>query len=253
MPEVPERERRKTVRNCLVHWSRCAVELLRLPRLSGRDVESLFEHVGMEHLESARSLHRGVIVVTAHFGNFDLLACAEALRGIVLHVVTRTQHVRGVHKYWMQIRSDKGVHFLPEKNVIFKLNKLLRHDQVVALMIDQHMPAGRGIPVPFFGRPASTTHAPALLAMTTGAPVLPVLVERLPGGKHRVVVDPPIVFEKTKDREADVRLLTERLNRWLEERIRARPDQWLWIHRRWKLLPEALGTQGCVSSPGGLE
>lgn len=234
-PGMSGSERRRIARRCFVHLARCAVEFLRLPGLTREKAERLVEHAGGEHLERALGEGRGVIVATAHFGNFDLMACAEALRGVPLHVVTREQHVRGINRTWMRVRARCGVKFIPVKDAAWRIHRLLRAGQVVALVIDQHMPPGRGLEVPFFGRPASTTHAPALLAHTTGAPVLPVTAERLPGGRHRVVIEPPRRADKDADRAAEVLRITTDLNRWLEDRIRQKPDHWLWIHRRWKV------------------
>lgn len=235
LDDLSSTELRRLVRATFIQTSRCAVEFLRLPGLDRRRSEALVEHEGLEHLERARALGRGVIVATAHFGNFDLMAGVEALRGVPLHVVTRTQHVASINRFWMRVRAQTGLRFVPDRNAAFRIRRLLRDNQVVALAIDQHMPPSRGIPVPFFGRPASTTHAPALLSLTTGAPILPVSIERLPAGRHRVLIEPPLETAATGNRNEDVLQMTLALNRWLEGRIRARPDHWLWIHRRWKL------------------
>jgi Kdo2-lipid IVA lauroyltransferase/acyltransferase len=94
---------------------------------------------------------------------------------------------------------------------------------------------GRGILVLFFGRPASTMHAPAILAWSTGAPILPVSIRRLEGGRHRVDFDLPVELDRDANREEEIVRVTTRINQWLEGKIRAEPSQWLWIHRRWKI------------------
>jgi KDO2-lipid IV(A) lauroyltransferase len=150
-------------------------------------------------------------------------------------VVTREQHSRAMNRFWMGVRARFGMGFVAVRDAALTIHRLLRRGRAVAMVIDQHMPPGRGLVVPFFGRPASTTHAPALLAYTTRAPIVPVSVERLPGGRHRVRLDPPLVADRDRGREEEVLRLTRTLNQWLEDRIRERPDQWLWIHRRWKV------------------
>lgn len=234
-PEKSGKERRRIARSCFVHLSRSAVEFLRLPGLDRRKVEQLLEHVGREHYRQAVEPGRGVIVVTAHFGNFDLLACTQAIRGVPLHILTREQHLGGFNRYWMSVRARLGVGLLPVRDSAMRIHRLLKRGQVVAMVIDQHVPASRGVVVPFFGRPASTVHAPALLSWTTGAPLLPVTIERLPGGRHRVTFEPPISVDRSCRRDEQVLRVTRQLNRWLEDRIRSRPDHWLWIHRRWKV------------------
>ena len=234
-PDWPSQKRAQVLRASFINLGQTAMEFLRIPRLSHTQADELITHVGWEHYEAALAHGRGVIVVTAHFGNFDLLACAEALRGVPLHVVTRKQHMSGVNRFWMETRSRCGLGFIPDKRAAFQILKLLRAGQVVALVIDQHMPPGKGIPVPFFGVEASTTQAPAVLSLTTGAPILKATIERLPNGRHRVLIEPPLSHPGTGNRADDVFQLTLRLNQWLEDRVTARPDHWLWIHRRWKL------------------
>jgi KDO2-lipid IV(A) lauroyltransferase len=234
-PEKSEKERRKIARGCFVHLARSAVEFLRLPGLNRRKVDGLLEHTGWEHYEQALEKGRGAIVVTAHFGNFDLLACAQAVRGVPLHILTREQHVGGFNRYWMSVRAKLGVGLLPVKKSAIRIHRLLKDKQVVAMVIDQHAPQGRGVVVPFFNHPASTVHAPALLATTAKVPLLPATIERLPGGRHRVTLEPPVKIDETQPRDAEVLRVTRELNRWLENKIRARPDHWLWIHRRWKV------------------
>ncbi|HUU00319.1 MAG TPA: lysophospholipid acyltransferase family protein [Myxococcota bacterium] len=234
-PDKRRPERRRIARKCFMHLGRSAVEFLRLSGFSRDKVAKLVEHRGWENLENALAAGKGVIVATAHLGNFDLMACAEALRGVPLHVVTRRQHAANVDSYWMSARAGCGVGLLADKGSAFAIHKLLKQGRVVALVIDQHMPAGRGMPVDFFGRPASTTTAPALFALTAGAPIVPVTIERLPGGRHRVTVDEPLEIDRLADRQEEVARLTLALNSWLEDKIRKCPEQWLWIHRRFKL------------------
>lgn len=235
LPDKTETERRRIARDCYIHLGRSGVEFLRLPGLNRDKVDKWIEHAGWEHYENALKRGKGLVFATAHFGNFDLMACAEALRGVPLHVITREQHVRGINRYWMSVRERHGIQFIPPKDSIFKIHRKLKEGKVVALVIDQHMPPGRGIPVPFFGHPASTTHAPAMLALATGAPLLMASIERLPGGRHRVTIDPPLEIDEGAERNREAVRLTEELNRWLEDKIREKPGHWLWIHRRWKL------------------
>lgn len=247
LPELTPAARRRIARRCFSQLARSAIELLRLPGLDRRRVEALIEHEGLEHLERARAAGRGVIAVTAHFGSFDLLACAEALRGLPIHAVSRSQHQPGVNRYWMQVRRRTGLGLLPAARSVWRIGRLLKKGEIVALVIDQHMPPGRGIPVPFFGRPASTTTAPAALALASGAPLLPVSIERLPAGRHRVRIEPPVPVHPGEDRPAEIERITRALNAWLEQRIRQRPDHWLWIHRRWKL--DAPSSDGVEARP----
>lgn len=234
LPGVSTSQRRLIARRCFDHLAQCGVEYLRLWRLESRCLDGVVERQGGEHLERALAAGRGVVVATAHLGNFDLMACSEALRGLELYIVTRRQHLGWVDRFWMERRRGCGLHFLPARRSIISMHRLLRRGKVVALMIDQHMPAHHGLVLDFFGRRASTTPAPALLAYQSGAALLPVCAERLPRGRHRVRIFPPLRVDTRARRRDEIRRLTVQLNEWLEQRIMERPEQWLWIHRRWK-------------------
>ena len=239
-PELSAKERKRIARAAFRQMGLCLVEYLRLPLLSPQRTQAWFEHQGIEHLQQALQNGKGAIVVTAHFGNFDLMAAAAALQGIPVHIVTRQQKAAGINRWWMKVRSEKGIGLLHAKESAWKIGKLLKSNQTVALVIDQHMPPKRGIVVDFFNKPASTTHAPALLAQLTQAPIIPVTIHRLPDNRHRIVYETPISVnphEPTEPRATTVIRTTERLNTWLEDKIRAKPDHWMWIHRRWKITP----------------
>jgi KDO2-lipid IV(A) lauroyltransferase len=113
---------------------------------------------------------------------------------------------------------------------------VVRAGEVLAVMIDQNTIPRRAVFAPFFGTPAATTPAPAVLAERTGAPVFLVLMHRLPRLRHRVTIE-PVPFERSGDPEADRQAFTARLNLALEDRVRAEPHLWWWVHRRWKTRP----------------
>jgi KDO2-lipid IV(A) lauroyltransferase len=225
----------KIARATYIQLARSALEILRLGILTREKVQRLVEFQGEEHLQQALENGKGAIVVTAHFGNFDLLACASSLMGYPLHVVSRVQKSKGINRFWMSIRARTGLKFISVKDSAFRIHRLLRQNQIIGMVVDQHMPPKRGIVVPFFNRPASTTHAPAILALQTGTPLIPATIHRLPAGRHRVIIEPPIAINRENTRDFEITRLTTQINSWLEEKIRQSPEHWLWIHRRWKL------------------
>ena len=235
-PQLSKKSRGKIARRCYVHLSTSAVEFLRMPSLTSARAEAMIERVGGSLLQQAVDCGKGVVIATAHLGNFDLMACVEALRGIPLNIVTREQHVKGINRFWMELRARFGLGFIAPKNSIWKIHRLLKEGQVVAMTIDQHMPVGKGIPMPFFHRLASTTPAPALMAVSTGAVLLCASTERIAGQKHRILIEAPIQIQVNADRQKEILRVTQALNIWLENRIRHCPEQWLWIHRRYKSL-----------------
>ncbi|RME26651.1 MAG: hypothetical protein D6806_05885 [Deltaproteobacteria bacterium] len=240
-PEMDVARRRRLARRCFGQLALCGVEYLRLWRLDVRVAAEILEVAGYEHLERAIAAGKGVVVVTGHLANFDLAACCMALRGLEFHVITRRAGVGAVDRFWMRRRERFGIGFVSQRNSAMVIHRTLRKGGIVVFMIDQHMPLHHGIVVDFLGMPASTTPAPALFSYHTGAPIVPVCTERLEGQKQRLTVFEPIEPDRTAPREREVEKITRHLNLWLEQRIRQNPEQWLWVHRRWKVPAGAVG------------
>lgn len=208
-------------------------ERVRVEALAGVEVE------GLEGYESATAGGRGAIVVTAHLGNWDLAACSQAFAGRRLAVLSRRLSNRGLDRYWMERRRAAGLEIVEEGASVVRLAELVRSGWTVVLMVDQATPPERGgVRVPFLGREAWTTRLPGVLAVRTGAPIFPVFVDSPAGGRHRIRVESPLWAEGLGGRPGErVLELTRRISERLERRVRERPDQWLWLHRRWKEFP----------------
>lgn len=213
------------------------VESLRLPDLTRAKADVLVEVRNQQILDEALAQGRGVIVVTAHMGNFDLLGCVHALRGVRANIVYKAIGWKAAHAFFFAARRRAGVTVIPPKGSERQILRALRTNEVVAFVIDQHMPKHRAIVCTFFGRYASTTPAPALFALKTGAVVVPALIRRVgDSGRHVSTFYPPIVMEEPHaDRTANLRHNMQRMNDWLEGEVRKTPEQWLWLHKRWKV------------------
>lgn len=236
-PDASRAQRRAIVRRSFENLCLFAVESLRLPLLTPELSASLVERRGFEHLERALARGKGVVVVTAHLGNFDLLGASQAIRGIPVHALYKPIAWRSAHEFFFGVREACGVKIIAPKGSERAILKALRAGEAVAFVIDQHMPKQRGIVTTFFGQLVSTTPAPALFALKTDATLLPATIRRAEDGIHHVVtIDPPLALERPfGESSADIRHNTERLNRWLEQKILENPGQWLWAHRRWKV------------------
>lgn len=195
---------------------------------------------------------RGALVLTAHTGNWDLVACALASR-TPLTVVTKRLSVSWLDRLWQGLRARRGVGLVGEGEAARHVTSALARGELVAMMVDQAPLRRRAVTtVPFLGAPAAVDLAPALLAMRARVPVIVAFMHRLPDGTQQVeisgILEPP---EAASRQWAEQTM--ETVTMWLDDFVRRHPDQWLWMHRRWKLPEQTYRRQGkpardCVSS-----
>jgi KDO2-lipid IV(A) lauroyltransferase len=226
------------------------VEFLRLPSLNPEQVRRLCRLEGLEHIHEALGLGRGVLLITAHYGNWELFAARYVLEGRPLWVVGRDADDPATDALVKGIRESCGYRVIPRQSAPRGVLAALRRNEAVAILMDQNTIQG-GEFVPFFGRLAATVTGPAVFALRTGAPVMTCFAIRQPDDTYVGRVDPPILFEPTEDREADVINLTAQLTAVIEAQIRADPTQWFWIHDRWRHRPAAERAQEAATAAMG--
>jgi KDO2-lipid IV(A) lauroyltransferase len=203
------------------------------------DLERLIEYDGWEILGNAIAGGKGVIACTAHFGNFDLLAAAHSMKGVALTMIARKMGASKANDLWREVRHRTGVEELVVRRgeTLRAARRALASGRVLAYVIDQNERRRSAIFPTFFGVPAATAPTPAVLARRTGAPVVFFVGIPLGGGRHRVVFEGPLAPPDTGDHERDALLFMQDLNDRLERQVRAHPDHWYWVHRRWKTRP----------------
>ena len=191
---------------------------------------------GREHFDRAKAAGRGGLVLTGHIGNWELLCRATAASGFPLSVVIKPFRSRAMTAYVDWLRKAYGVGALPRTGAYRDILRALRANRLVGFVLDQNMTRTEGVFVDFFGRPACTTTGLAHLAANTGVPVIPTFIERVGDDRHVAHVLPPL--DPPPDREPEtLRAATQRYTQIIEDYIRAHPDQWIWIHRRWRTTP----------------
>jgi KDO2-lipid IV(A) lauroyltransferase len=231
MPELSAGAREAALRGMWDNLGRVAAEY---PHLAGLRVFADGERIyasGREHIDEAVAAGRPVIVFSGHLGNWEIAALAAGQLGIDVVQIYRAANNPLVDRMVARFRGI-GTEFTPKGTVgSRRAFAALRNGAHLGLLVDQKL--NDGIPVPFFGRPAMTAPALALLALRFNCAVIPARVERLRGAHFRLTILPPLALSNSGDRGADVAALMEQVNLMLECWIREHPEQWFWVHSRW--------------------
>ncbi len=178
-----------------------------------------------------------VFVLTAHLGNWELLSLASRLTGIPASIVVRPLDAPVLDRVARKLRRATGVDIIDKREAVRPILKALRAGQMVAILLDQNATRRESVFVPFFARPTSTSRSIALLALRTGTPIVPLFIRREPDGSHRITCRAPIEPPRDLSGDEAVVELTARGTRAIEAAIRETPDQWLWMHGRWRTRP----------------
>jgi len=239
LPQLPDEERRAILRGSFSNLGRLLVEFSHFPQLNKNNIADLVVYEGLEHYEHAVRLGKGVIFLTGHFGSWELSCFAHSLYGNPMKFVVREIDNPRVENLIEGYRGLAGNTPIDKRNASRDILKALRNNETIGILVDQNTTRDEGVFVDFFGIPAATTPAVATLALRTGASVIPgFLIWDAATRKYRLRFDPPVELITTGDPARDIVENTRAFNAILENIIRQYPDQWLWIHRRWKTRPE---------------
>ena len=208
-------------------------EFARMRNLDERYVEEKVTFRGLNHIDDALAKGKGVVLLTAHFGNWELLGAVLALKGYRLSTVARPLGNRFLNGYLDRTRLVYGNGVIEKKRAIRRMMELLREGRIVGILLDQRTNLKEGVMVDFFGRPAPTSKGLAAVVARTSTPVVPVFMLREDATRFVVECAAPVETVSTGDAEADVAENTARFTRVIESYIRRRPDHWLWFHSRW--------------------
>jgi len=236
-PQMSPREANRTVRRVYRHLAECLFDLLKLAKLARQgDGARYFEAIGFEKLEDA-ARQTGVVFATGHFGHWEVLGTAASLLGYPVWTIGRNFDNALIDEYVRRVRGVTGQRMLPRHGATLQMFRSVREGENVGILIDQDA-RRHGIFVDFFGRPASTTDMAGRLCVRTGAPAAFVYAQRIPGqNRFRIVCADVIHPDPDAPPESEVRRITQRLTKDLEDVVRQAPQQWLWLHRRWKTWP----------------
>lgn len=242
---MPDKERRRLVGRIFSHFGMVGADCLLMPRMRPRDLERLVEYEGVEHIRKAFLKGKGVFVFSGHFGNWEMVALMQGWLGYPMAMVTRPLDNPLLERLLLEGRGASGNDVIHKRNAVKPILKAIRNGWCVAIVIDQDTRGTESVFADFFGRKAATTPALALLALKTGAPIVPVFGVPLPDGRYRISYLPEVPVKDlagTLPRGEAVAAITAVCTRIIEEQVRAHPECWLWMHRRWKRHPKTEGS-----------
>ena len=211
-----------------------AAEFFCMPSLTRENLHEWVEMEGLEHFEAGIVQGKGLLTIIAHFGNWELMPVTVPLFLKPSYIVYRPLDSPILDNMVEHVRTINGNEMIPKGGSGKRIMELLKENHSIAILSDQNVAAREGVFVDFFGRPACTGVGLAVLALRSGAPVLPMFMARQTSGKYKFILKPLVEISQTGDYERDLLENTQRFTKVVEDVVREYPDQWFWIHQRWK-------------------
>lgn len=222
-------------RRSLQNFFRACVECALAVEASDDELRTRIPLVGEENLKAALAKGNGVLVLSAHLGNFFLVGCRLAVAGFSTYVLVNQprdgRFAKLMDEYRLQARQ-RTIHARPRSQALRELIAVLRRNQVVVMIADEFR-NGNGIEVPFFSGTVIARRGPVTLALRTGAAIVPVCLVRQPDESIKLIIEPELELERSATGNAQVKENTIRVTQWLERTVRNHPDQWNWMNIRW--------------------
>lgn len=237
-PEKSRQERRQILRGEFTSLGRQLAEVCLFPRYTRENVSQIVVYDGFENFEQAQARGKGVLYLTAHLGGWELSAFAHSLQGHPLHVVMRGMDNPYLDRLVQNLRTMHGNRAVDKDNFVRGLLSAMKAGETVGILMDTNMTPPQGVFVDFFGIPACTASGLARIALRTDAAVVPgFTVWDRALRKYRLRFEPALKLIRSGDEEADIVANTAMFTKVIEDYVRRYPDQWLWVHRRWKTRP----------------
>ena len=238
-PEKSKAEHARILRGEFASLGRQLAELCQFPRYTRENVDEVVVYDGFENYEQARARGKGVLCLTAHFGAWELSAFMHSLHRHWMHIVMRPMDNVYLNRMILEYRTMHGNKAVDKDDFVRGLLSAMKAGEVVGILMDTNMTPPQGVFVDFFGIPACTASGLARIALRTDAAVIPgFTIWDKALGKYRLRFDPAVELVRTGDLEADIVANTQKFTKVIEGYVRKYPEQWLWVHRRWKTRPE---------------
>lgn len=233
-PEKDTKEILEIAKGVYRHFAIVAAEFFDMPYINKNNIHEWMDVEGLENFQAGDAQGKGLLSIVAHFGNWELMTIAGAIYLKPFYIVYRPLDNPVIDNMAEYVRTMQGNALIPKGGSGKKIMELLKENHMIGILSDQNVSAREGVFVDFFGRPACTGVGLAVMAMRSGAPILPAFMARQKSGKYKFILKPTIEAVCTGDYEADLVVNTQRFTKMVEEVVREYPEQWFWFHQRWK-------------------
>ncbi len=236
--EISFRRKKEIARSGFITFGRSIMEAMRLQRHYQSQIAPQIEVVGEEHFRRAYDRGKGIVGITAHIGNFELLAAYIAQSGYKCGAIGRELYDKRIDDILIANRSAMGLVNVRTDDSPMTIIRLLKSGHAIGFLIDTDSFRVSGELTDFFGRPAKTPIGPTQLGLMSGAAFIPIFCLSFPGGKYRIVCGEELVPESRERSRENVYRITSQMTKVIENLIREYPEQWIWMHNRWHTRPE---------------
>ena len=225
------------VKKCFANLGKNIVEFMLFPRMNLKKIQQVVSFEGVQHVENALARGKGAIILTGHFGNWELLAASISTTVSPLSPIVRELRSPRLNAFVSKYREKAGYSTIDRNTGVRQALRCLRNNNLLGIVADVDTSVN-GVFVDFFGRPAYTPYSPIAFALRTGASILPSFIIRKPDNTHQAIIEPPLTLERCDDKEKELVINTQKYTKVIESYIQKNPEQWIWMHKRWKTRPE---------------
>ena len=233
-----DRQVKAIAKKCFENLGKNVIEFMQYPRLDLKRIQRYVSFEGLQHVEQALAQGKGAIILTAHFGNWELLGASLAATVAPLSPIARQLRSPRLNDLVQRYREKGGYVTIDRDTGIRPALRCLKRNELLGILADVDTTVN-GVFVDFFGRRAYTPYSPVAFALKTGAAILPTFMVRQPDNSHRVIIEPPLVLKRTDVKEKELVINTQKFTKIIESYIRQYPEQWIWMHQRWKTRPSS--------------
>ena len=233
-PEKDLKELMRIAKGVYRHIAIVATEFFDLPQITKENIHQWVDVEGLENYQAAVAQGKGVLSIVAHFGNWELMTIAVPMFLKPMDIVYRPLDNPVIDNMVEYVRTMNGNELIPKGGSGKRIMELLKENHIIGILSDQNVTTHEGVFVDFFGRPACTGVGLAVMALRSGAPVIPAFMARQKSGKYKLILKPAVEITHTDNYDADLVVNTQRFTKIVEAIVREYPDQWFWFHQRWK-------------------